>query len=168
MKKRLWFSVIVLFIVFLFIGVFSAGYLSREHSIPPATAQAPSNIKVYDLWVGANKERTSRGVPALSLNPQLNKSASDKCAHMAKYDYWAHTAPDGTEPWVFFKKYLARAEATGENLAYGQDTHKKVIDGWMQSEGHKKNLLNSGFTNVGYAVCDFRGTKLTVQHLVRI
>lgn len=129
---------------------------------PPIVEQVP--IEMGGLLELSNKERTQRGLGALALSEALNQSAADKCTHMQQHDYWAHTAPDGTEPWYFIKKYTNYTWA-GENLAYGQQTAQETTEDWMNSETHKRNILDSHYTQVGFAVCDFRNTNLIVQHL---
>jgi uncharacterized protein YkwD len=111
-------------------------------------------------------------VPALTLNTQLN-SASDKHAvDMATYNYFSHTGRDGSQPWDRMTREGYKWRAAGENIAAGYTTTRAVVDGWLQSPGHCKNIMSANFKEVGvgygysvsstykhYWVTDF-GTKL--------
>lgn len=136
---------------------------------PPVvkTVQAPPVIPPNpdELASLINQERAKLSLGQLAVSQALNQSAADKCADMVAKDYWAHDSPDGLEPWMFIQKYT-EYKAAGENLAYGFADSPGVITGWMNSPGHKANIVRSVYTQHGYAVCDFRGTNLIVQHLI--
>lgn len=111
-----------------------------------------SNISIGDLHAISNDQRAGNGVGALSLNGTLNQAAANKAAHMFANNYWAHNAPDGTTPWAFMSGAGYSYALAGENLAKGFSTSSGVVTGWMNSPGHRANVLNSGFKDVGYAV----------------
>lgn len=121
-----------------------------QAAVAPAPPKAPD---VHELYTLSNDERIKAGLPALVLDPKLMASASDKCDDMVERDYWSHDTPDGTEPWSFIQHYTNDFYAAGENLAYGFSNAKVVTQGWMNSPGHRENILRSDYTNVGYAVC---------------
>ena len=124
-----------------------------------------SNITVNGLLSGTNSNRVSNGLPALSLNSQLNSAAQSKANHMVNNDYWAHNAPDGTTPWYFFDQAGYVYLAAGENLAYGFDTSSGTITGWMNSPGHRANILHSDYEEVGFGIANgssFQGGQNTV------
>jgi hypothetical protein len=133
-----------------------------------------SDIDVYDLWNQTNEARAQNNLPALSLNPLLNASASAKCNDMVAKDYWSHIDPTGMHGWHFITEAGISYITAGENLAYGYDGATGVVNGWMNSEEHKANILNAGFTDVGFAVCksgDFQNKGpqlLVVQHFVKL
>lgn len=88
-------------------------------------------------------------VPALKLDTQLN-SASDKFAlDMATYNYFSHTGRDGSQPWDRMKREGYNWRAAGENIAAGYTTTRSVVDGWLKSEGHCKNIMSANFKDVG-------------------
>lgn len=140
-------------------GLFSVRFLPPK--VIPATTES---LDVTGLWQDSNNERTKAGLSPLILSTQLDVSAQNKCMDMEQKNYWAHNAPDGTEPWSFIHQQTDFKKA-GENLEYGNSTSSAVTTDWMNSSGHKANILDPEFTSVGYAICDFRGTKLVVQHL---
>lgn len=123
-----------------------------------------TSISVGDLNSMSNTQRTNNGLPALSLNNQLNQAAQAKAQHMFANDYWAHYAPDGTTPWSFINGAGFSYISAGENLAKNFDTSAGVVDGWMNSPGHKANVLNGSYDSVGYAAVNgtLQGTELTL------
>ncbi|HRK41176.1 MAG TPA: CAP domain-containing protein [Candidatus Saccharibacteria bacterium] len=103
------------------------------------------------LLAGTNAARAANGLGALSLQSQLNNSAQAKAQHMADHDYWAHVAPDGTQPWYFFSQAGYVYIRAGENLAYGFGTSQGAIDGWMNSPSHRANILGN-YADVGFGI----------------
>ncbi|MFG3292386.1 CAP domain-containing protein [Streptomyces sp. NPDC048179] len=98
-----------------------------------------------------NEERAKVGCSALSANSSLTKLAEAFSDDMAARDFFDHTDPDGKTPWD-------RAAAAGisnlggENIARGQATAQAVMDAWMNSEGHRANILNCDFKTLGVGV----------------
>jgi hypothetical protein len=67
-------------------------------------------------------------------------------------NYWAHVSPSGLQPWHWFNQAGYPYTYAGENLAKDFDTSAGVMQGWMNSPGHKANVLNTNYTDVGFAV----------------
>jgi len=111
-----------------------------------------TNVNVNDLFNLGNQERTNAGLTALSLNGELSSAAFAKANDMITDNYWAHVAPDGTTPWNFISNAGYQYTAAGENLAKDFNTSSGIISGWMGSQTHKDNVLNSTYQDVGYAV----------------
>lgn len=136
-------------IVAFFIVRFDAGSLPAPlHSqvLAYATEMSPAG-----LLSGTNAARASQGLAALTLNSQLNNSAQMKAEDMASKDYWAHVAPDGTQPWYFFDQAGYVYIRAGENLAYGFSTSQGAVDGWMNSPSHRANVLGD-YYDVGFGI----------------
>lgn len=167
--------------IVLFIG---ALVYSLNSQIPQTVAQTtpvapelrPSDIDVYELYNLTNQDRQQAGIAPLRLNPKLNASAKAKCDDMVAKNYWSHDAPDGTQPWQFFSAQGITG-LLGENLAEGSSTSAdRDNTDWMKSPGHKANILNPNFTDVGFAVClskSYAGNKnlpalITVQHFAQL
>jgi uncharacterized protein YkwD len=96
-----------------------------------------------------NAERAAAGCPALSVNAQLATAARGHSADMANRGYFSHTGPDGST-------MQSRVEAQGyswsrlaENIAAGDRTPESVVDGWMNSSGHRANIENCALTEIG-------------------
>lgn len=131
-----------------------------------------SDININTLFNETNQYRSNKGAARLSLNPDLNDSARDKCLDLVKRDYWAHNAPNGTKPWVFIERYVDRYDRASENLAYGYTESKSVIEGWIASPSHRVNLIDRRLTDVGFGVCksdnyvDQGPQLIVVQHFI--
>ncbi|MDQ3094229.1 MAG: CAP domain-containing protein [bacterium] len=106
------------------------------------------------LLSGHNSERTSRGLGSLAINSKLNNAAQAKAEDMKERDYWSHNTPDGKEPWYFISQAEYAYNKAGENLAYGFATSSATITGWMNSAGHRANVLNTDYTEVGFGFVD--------------
>ena len=106
-------------------------------------------------------------VPELAINPQLTSAAEKKAKHMFEYNYWAHIAPNGTDPWSFILGEKYDYLYAGENLAKNFTNSEDVVEAWYKSPSHRENLINGKYTEVGFAtvngVLDGYETTLVVQ-----
>ncbi|MFE4967776.1 CAP domain-containing protein [Streptomyces sp. NPDC056660] len=98
-----------------------------------------------------NEERAKVGCSALSVNSSLTKLAEAFSEDMAARDFFDHTDPDGKTPWDRAAA-AGIANLGGENIARGQATAQAVMDAWMNSEGHRANILNCDFKTLGVGV----------------
>jgi hypothetical protein len=96
-----------------------------------------------------NEFRAQNGVPALKLNQELNAAAYGHSADMANQDYFDHTGKDGSKPWDRAKAVGYEARTMGENIAAGYVTPEDVVIGWENSPGHRANMLNANYTELG-------------------
>ncbi|GAB4386837.1 MAG: hypothetical protein Kow00121_54290 [Elainellaceae cyanobacterium] len=96
-----------------------------------------------------NQFRAQNGLTPLKLNSELNATAQGHSEDMAVQDYFSHTGKDGSRPWDRAKVIGYEARAMGENIAAGQTTPEAVVEGWKNSPGHRANLLNANFTELG-------------------
>jgi uncharacterized protein YkwD len=94
-----------------------------------------------------NIEREDEGVPALTEMDTLAEMADIRAEESAAS--FSHTRPDGTRCFTLFTEYSLKYRAAGENLAYGFKTPEAVVNAWMNSEGHKKNILDPDFSYIG-------------------
>lgn len=111
-----------------------------------------TDIGAQGLLDGTNAQRTNNGLGALRLNSQLSQAAQAKAADMVAENYWAHTSPSGKTPWTFIAASGYSYTTAGENLAYGFTTSSETISGWMNSAGHRANILNSAYSDVGFGI----------------
>jgi uncharacterized protein YkwD len=111
-----------------------------------------------------NEKRSGVGVGAVSFNATLSAAAQKKAEHMLANDYWAHVAPDGTEPWYFFTNSGYKYKYAGENLARDFSSAIAAVDAWMASPSHKDNLLSSKYKEIGIGVAegDLSGVDTTI------
>ncbi|MFF8731049.1 CAP domain-containing protein [Streptomyces sp. NPDC015171] len=96
-----------------------------------------------------NTERGRAGLPPLAADPLLSAAAQAHCGDMVARDFYAHTSPDGGQPWDRARAAGARRRTIGENIACGQRSPAEVVDGWMNSPGHRANILKREFTHLG-------------------
>lgn len=145
----------------LIFGVFSFSVLT----LPAQTASASTSISQSALLSSINQIRANSGVSKLSLNSALGSAAVQKASHMAKYDYWDHTGPDGSTAMTFVSRTNYSYKSLGENLAYGFSTSSGVIDGWMASSSHRSIIMTAHYRDIGFGVlyaADFQGGPNTI------
>lgn len=118
----------------------------------PSVLGTFSDISSEQLLLFTNQKRQENALSPLSLNQQLSNAASGKASDMFAQNYWAHNSPDGKTPWVFIKGAGYNYIYAGENLARGFTNAQDVINAWMASPEHRKNMLSANYQNVGYAV----------------
>jgi uncharacterized protein YkwD len=101
-----------------------------------------------------NSQRAKAGCKALSVSSKLTKAAQSHSADMAAKNYFSHDSQDGRSPFDRMKDAGYSFSAAAENIAMGQQTPADVMTAWMNSPGHKANILNCTYTQlgVGYAV----------------
>ncbi|MFD3655716.1 sigma-70 family RNA polymerase sigma factor [Streptomyces sp. NPDC058620] len=121
---------------------------------PPKTVQpAPSGVS-EQVTALVNSERAKEGCGTVRSNDQLAAAASSHSADMAARDYFSHTSPDGSDPGDRITAAGYRWSTYGENIAKGQRTPADVMDSWMKSPGHRANILNCSFKEIGVGVRD--------------
>lgn len=132
---------------------------------PPAPGSTSSfEQRVFDL---VNQERRKAGIAPLMLNTQLTKAAEDYAKTMADRNFFSHTGIDGSSPWSRIQATGYQASTVGENIARGQQTPEAVMQSWMASSGHRANILNGSFKEIGvgfdrnYWVQDFAAPRAT-------
>ncbi|MGP4067072.1 CAP domain-containing protein [Halobacillus sp. B29] len=96
-----------------------------------------------------NQERAKQGLEPLELDTELSAVAGDKSLDMQKNDYFSHTSPTYGSPFDMLKDYGIDYRTAGENIAMGHTSPEQVVQGWMNSEGHRKNIMNPNFTHIG-------------------
>ena len=96
-----------------------------------------------------NRERQKAGVPALTLSEKLTSIANTKAQDMADKNYFSHDSPTYGSPFDMLKHFGVSYSAAGENIAAGQKTAEEVMNSWMNSSGHKANILNKNYTQLG-------------------
>ncbi|MCU5460375.1 MULTISPECIES: CAP domain-containing protein [Bacillus cereus group] len=96
-----------------------------------------------------NAERAKQGLPALKIDTELSKVARIKSEDMQKNNYFDHNSPTYGSPFDMMKKFGISYTSAGENIAQGQRSPEEVVQAWMNSAGHRANILNNGFTHIG-------------------
>ncbi len=101
-----------------------------------------------------NTYRKIHGLGPLFIDQRLMLAAEDRMHDMEEQGYWDHRDPEGKSPFRFLAPRGFRFSFAGENLATGFETVEVLVDSWMASEGHRANVLSTGFTSVGVAIID--------------
>ncbi|PYZ95289.1 hypothetical protein CR194_00495 [Salipaludibacillus keqinensis] len=96
-----------------------------------------------------NVERQSRGLSPLQLDEQVSQVARLKSQDMADQGYFSHQSPRYGSPFDMLRSEGVSYQRAGENIAAGQSTPAQVVQGWMNSQGHRENILNSHYTHIG-------------------
>lgn len=120
-------------------------YPGQKLTIPTVTTSSQES-EVARL---VNVERAKAGLPALTLNWQLSRVARYKSADMANKGYFSHNSPTYGTPFQMMENFGLRFSAAGENIAYGQKTPAEVMKDWMNSPGHRNNIMSRSFTEIG-------------------
>ncbi|GGH23849.1 CAP domain-containing protein [Paenibacillus segetis] len=99
-----------------------------------------------------NEERVNAGLKPLVIHTNLSTMAKDKAIDMFKSNYFSHTSPKYGSPFDMMDAYNITYRYAGENIAMGQKSAEEVVKAWMNSPGHKANILNEnyGLIGVGY------------------
>lgn len=142
--------------MFLAFALLAAPAIARADTCTPDTGWGTLNRAVaQQAAVQLNQQRAANGLGALALSPTLTASAEWKSLHMAYYDYFDHTDP---APPVARNAGQRMVDCgytnpgTGENIAAGFNTPSSVMDAWMNSPGHRANILGASFTVMGIGV----------------
>lgn len=111
-----------------------------------------TEITVSSLFDQTNIQRQNASLQPLVLNDKLDQAAYLKAQDMFADQYWAHNAPDGTQPWKWFGDVGYNYDQAGENLAKNFTTTAAAMTAWMNSPEHKANILEANYSEVGFAV----------------
>ena len=121
-------------------------------------------VEVLNL---VNKERKANSLKPLTLNKELSNVANIKSRDMIEKGYFDHTSPTYGSPFDMMKKFNISYNTAGENIAMGQKTPSEVMNSWMNSSGHRANILNSTYTELGVGIQkDSNGTIYWTQMFI--
>ena len=111
----------------------------------------PSSVTEFEGEVVrlVNELRESHGLKPLIQDWQLSRVARYKSEDMQKNNYFSHTSPTYGSPFNMMKSFGISYKTAGENIAKGYTSPKAVVDAWMNSPGHRANILNSSYTYIG-------------------
>ncbi|MCJ7990385.1 SafA/ExsA family spore coat assembly protein [Priestia megaterium] len=121
-------------------------YPGQKITIPTDKAGSSYEEQVVQL---VNQERAKVGLKPLKSNWEVARVARYKSQDMIDKNYFSHTSPTYGSPFDMMKKFGITYSTAGENIAAGQATPKEVVNAWMNSDGHRKNILSSQFTEIG-------------------
>lgn len=138
----------------------------------PKPAEKPEQVETVgqlnafeqEVFELTNQERTKNGLKPLAIDYELSKVAREKSRDMAVNRYFDHTSPVYGSPFDMMRSYGIKYRAAGENIAKGQRTPAEVVNAWMNSPGHRANILNSSFTHIGVGYVE-QGNHWTQQFI---
>jgi len=101
-----------------------------------------------------NRYREAQNLSPLRADERLNLAAEDRMREMVEIGYWSHESPDGRSPffWLALRGY--RFGYAGENLAKSFETAEVLVDSWMESKGHRENIMSANYVDCGIAILD--------------
>jgi len=146
-------------------GATGAQALDQRASPPPSVRvvtipaseipiDLPSEITSASVLAGMNRYRAEAGLPPLGEDARLEAVANDRMRDMEDLGYWAHVAPDGRTPFFMFALHHYSYSSAGENLARGFETTSLLVKSWMESKGHRANIMSVVYRDCGVAVID--------------
>lgn len=127
--------------------------IERTRPAQPAPTVMRRDTAQDAILAAMNRERAAYGLGPLRINEQLSLAAGDRIGDMFAKRYFAHVAPDGLQPFTWARQRGYRYRTIGENLAVGF-RGTSVVEGWMRSPGHRENILQRDFDEVGIAIAD--------------
>lgn len=118
----------------------------------------PAENEVIKL---VNGERRKKSLSTLTTTKELSEAANKRAKEIAIS--FSHTRPNGTSCFTVFQEYNIQSSYSGENIAAGQKTPESVMNSWMNSPGHRANILNGNFNKIGVGEYEKDGTHYWVQ-----
>ncbi len=119
--------------------------------LPQVNAATTSATEVLAL---INIERAERKLPRLTMDNKLTAAARSHAVDMSRRGYFSHTSLDGEGMSGRLRRAGASYTTAGENIAHGQTSAASVVKSWMNSPGHRRNILNPKYSKVGNARFD--------------
>lgn len=124
---------------------------SPSTSAAPSPSEDPAEVAAAEVLRLVNVERAKAGCRPVDHDPKLATLARDFSRDMAERDFFSHTDPDGRTPWDRAEQ-AGISNLGGENIARGQQSAEAVMNSWMNSEGHRANILNCDYKTLGVGV----------------
>src|SRR5699024_852542 len=121
----------------------------NESETPSTPNVSESNQIEQEVLRLINIERSKAGLPAFTSSSQLVQVAREKSKDMAVNNYFSHTSPTYGSAFDMLSSFNISYKTAGENIAQGYQNAESVVKGWMNSQGHRDNILNSSFNTIG-------------------
>ncbi|OMP66758.1 CAP domain-containing protein [Domibacillus epiphyticus] len=131
---------------------------------PAQQQQTAGSVSAFEQQVFelVNQERAKQGVKPLQLDTKLSDVARAKSKDMKDKGYFSHQSPTYGSPFDMMKQFGITYKTAGENIAKGQQTPEEVMKAWMNSDGHRKNILSADFTHIGVGYVDGHWTQMFI------
>ncbi|MCK9470897.1 MAG: CAP domain-containing protein [Bacilli bacterium] len=140
-------------------------YIGQVVNIPAGSTYRDMEQEIIRL---VNQERQNRGLSPLSENWEISRVARIKSQDMIDYNYFSHNSPVYGTPFKMLSDFGIKFTQAAENIASGQTSAQQVMNSWMNSSGHRANILNSNFNQIGVGVARAsNGTYYFTQIFIR-
>lgn len=140
-------------------------YPGNKINIPNMNDTRAAEAEVIRL---VNIQRSKNGLQPLAANWQVGRVARYKSQDMINKHYFSHTSPTYGSPFNMMETFGIKFSAAGENIAMGQRTPAEVVNAWMNSPGHRANILNPSYTQLGVGLAkDSNGTCYWTQMFIK-
>ncbi|WBW97401.1 CAP domain-containing protein [Oceanirhabdus sp. W0125-5] len=155
--------------------------IPQKETVPPKQTIPPKEVKppkddgkkeqgdnlINEVLKIVNNERQKAGVPVIKLSSEVNNVAQKKAQDMVDKNYFAHNSPTYGSPFEMLKKFKVSYRAAGENIAKGQRSANEVMNSWMNSPGHRANILSDNYSHIGIGTAvDKNGVRYWVQMFI--
>ena len=125
------------------------------------TSKPGNNVSSESQYISevvrlVNAERAKEGLAALQMDSSLNSAAQVRAKEIVTS--FSHTRPNGSNCFTALSEAGIKYNGSGENIAYGQKTPAEVVNAWMNSAGHRANIMSSKFTKIGVGCHNSNGT----------
>lgn len=122
---------------------------AKGDETPSQSTGASTSSEAEAVLNLVNQERSKQGLNPLTLSNKLTSIANTKAQDMADKNYFSHTSPTYGSPFDMLHEFGVSYTSAGENIAAGQKTPEQVMNDWMNSSGHRANILNKDYTQLG-------------------
>lgn len=140
-------------------------YPGQKLTIPSLTDVKSQENEVIRL---VNVQRSKAGLQTLTQNWQLSRVARYKSQDMIDKGYFSHTSPTYGSPFRMMESFGIKYSAAGENIAMGQQSPSEVMNAWMNSPGHRNNIMSPSFTQIGVGLAkDKNGRMYWTQMFIK-
>lgn len=119
-----------------------------------AVAQPSNEITTANVLRLMNDYRAQEGLLPLNEDALLDQAAADRMRHMEDESFWSHESPEGLSPFHWLNQRQYEYRTAGENLATGFETARLLVQSWMESNGHRANILSADYEDCGIAIID--------------
>jgi uncharacterized protein YkwD len=119
-----------------------------------AVAEPSNEITAANVLRLMNDYRAAEGLLPLNEDVLLDQAAGDRMRHMEEESFWSHESPNGLSPFHWLNQHDYRYRSAGENLATGFETARVLVQSWMESSGHRANILSADYEDCGIAIID--------------
>ena len=129
--------------IFFLVLLLSGRAFASDNDITPESVTAMMNVY-----------RSEAGLPPLRIHPKLTRAAEARMQDMIDGEWWNHESPDGTSPFIWLTSVDYDYAFAAENLAAGFETAPVLVEAWMESPGHRSNILGVQYAECGIAIIE--------------